>query len=82
MINHFKILFSPQHELKWKAEQKQEAKEKLEAERSEEYKREQERWKTRHLLSSEVSLDQSQLRNINCQPITGGETEDGAKLHV
>jgi len=40
-------------ELKWKAEMKQAAKEKLEQERSDEYRREQERWKTKHLLSSE-----------------------------
>ena len=32
---------------------KQAAKEKLEQERSDEYRREQERWKTKHLLSSE-----------------------------
>ena len=32
---------------------KKEAKDKLEKERSEEYRREQERWKTKHLLSSE-----------------------------
>ena len=42
-----------QQEAKWKAEMKQEAKEKLEKEKSDEYRREQERWKTKHLLSSE-----------------------------
>lgn len=42
-----------QQEAKWKAEMKKEAKEKLEKEKSDEYRREQERWKTKHLLSSE-----------------------------
>lgn len=51
-----------QQEAKWKAEMKQEAKEKLEAERSDEYKREQERWKTRHLLSSEEQRLKMELR--------------------
>lgn len=62
-------------EAKWKAEMKQEAKEKLELERSDEYKREQERWKTRHLLSSEEQRLKMEL-SFMYEPPPGVRSKD------